>query len=49
VAGRRAQAFRDRMLAHMQTRTAADWMKDFVADGGIVAHPHPDDASSIRI
>jgi len=34
------EAFRDRMLAQMQTRTAAAWMKDFVADGGIVAHPH---------
>src|SRR5262245_11133906 len=34
------EAFRDRMLVHMQTRGAADWMKDFVADGGIVAHPH---------
>ncbi len=32
------EAFRDRMLAHMQTRTAAEWMALFVADGGIVAH-----------
>ena len=34
------EAFRDRLLAHMQTRTAAQWMELFVADGGIVAHPY---------
>ena len=34
------EAFRDRMLAHMQTRTASEWMAMFVADGGIVAHPY---------
>ena len=34
------EAFRDRLLAHMQTRTAAEWMALFVADGGIVAHQY---------
>src|SRR5512147_1374573 len=34
------EAFRDRLLAHMQTRTAAQWMESFLADGGIVAHPY---------
>jgi crotonobetainyl-CoA:carnitine CoA-transferase CaiB-like acyl-CoA transferase len=34
------EAFRDRLLAHMQTRTAAQWMEAFLADGGIVAHPY---------
>jgi crotonobetainyl-CoA:carnitine CoA-transferase CaiB-like acyl-CoA transferase len=34
------EAFRDRLLQHMQTRTAADWMALFVADGNIVAHPY---------
>jgi crotonobetainyl-CoA:carnitine CoA-transferase CaiB-like acyl-CoA transferase len=34
------EAFRDRMLRHMQTRTAAQWMELFLADGGVVAHPY---------
>ena len=34
------EAFRDRLLAHMQTRSAAEWMALFVADGGIVAHQY---------
>ena len=34
------EAFRDRLLSHMQTRTAAEWMAMFVADGGIVAHQY---------
>ena len=34
------EAFRNRLLKHMQTRTAAQWMELFLADGGIVAHPY---------
>ncbi|HEY6599199.1 MAG TPA: CoA transferase, partial [Pseudomonadales bacterium] len=32
------EAFRDRMLEQMQTRTLAEWMQIFVQDGGVVAH-----------
>ncbi len=31
------ESFRARMLARIQDRPAADWMTDFIADGGIVA------------
>ncbi len=31
------EAFRERMLLRIQERPAADWMADFVADGGVVA------------
>jgi len=34
------EAFRARMLARIQERPAAEWMADFVADGGIVAGPY---------
>lgn len=34
------EAFRDRLLKHMQTRTAAQWMELFLADGGVVAHAY---------
>ncbi|MBV1879155.1 MAG: CoA transferase [Pseudomonadales bacterium] len=34
------EAFRQRMLSRIQTRNAADWMKDFIADGGVVATAH---------
>jgi crotonobetainyl-CoA:carnitine CoA-transferase CaiB-like acyl-CoA transferase len=34
------EAFRDKLLTHMQGRTAAEWMAAFVADGGVVAHPY---------
>jgi crotonobetainyl-CoA:carnitine CoA-transferase CaiB-like acyl-CoA transferase len=30
------EAFRERMLKRIQERPAADWMTDFIADGGIV-------------
>ena len=30
------EAFRDRMLARIQERTAAEWMTDLIADGGVV-------------
>ncbi len=31
------EAFRAKMLSRIQQRSAAEWMKDFVADGGVVA------------
>lgn len=31
------EAFRERMLSRIQSRPAADWMADFVANGGIAA------------
>lgn len=31
------EAFRERMLRRIQERPAADWMADFIADGGVVA------------
>ena len=31
------EAFRERMLSRIQERPAADWMADFIADGGVVA------------
>ena len=31
------EAFRDRMLLHMQTQTAAEWMETFVEHGGVAA------------
>jgi len=34
------EAFRERMLLRIQERSAEDWMKDFVADGGVVATAH---------
>jgi crotonobetainyl-CoA:carnitine CoA-transferase CaiB-like acyl-CoA transferase len=34
------EAFRTRMLERIQERRAADWMADFVADGGVVAGPY---------
>ena len=34
------EAFRDRMLAHMRTKTIDEWMEIFIANGGVVAHPY---------
>ena len=34
------EEFRDRMLAHMQTRTLQEWTDHFVKDGGVVSHPY---------
>lgn len=34
------EAFRDRLLDHMQTKTLAEWTEHFVADGGVVSHPY---------
>lgn len=34
------EAFRERMLAQIQTRPAADWMADFIDNGGIAATPY---------
>lgn len=34
------ETFRERMLLRIQERSAADWMKDFIADGGVVATAH---------
>ncbi len=34
------EAFRDHLLAHMQTKTLAEWTDTFVADGGVVSHPY---------
>ena len=34
------EAFRDRLLEHMQSRTLADWTDRFVRDGGVVSHPY---------
>ena len=34
------EAFRDRLFAHMQTKTLAEWTELFVADGGVVSHPY---------
>ena len=31
------EAFRERMLARIQERSASDWMETFIADGGIVS------------
>ncbi|MFM7119319.1 MAG: CoA transferase, partial [Gammaproteobacteria bacterium] len=36
----RHEAVRLRMLEQIQTRSAADWMTEFVADGGVVAGPY---------
>lgn len=36
----RHEAFRLQMLERVQTRSAAEWMTDFIADGGIVAAPY---------
>ena len=33
------EALRDRILQTMQTKTAAEWMDLFVADGGVACHP----------
>ncbi len=35
--GEKHETFRARMLARIQERKATDWMKDFIADGGVVA------------
>ena len=32
--------FRARMITRMQERSADEWMRIFVADGGVVAHPY---------
>ena len=34
------EGFRDRLFAHMQTKTLAEWTDIFVADGGVVSHPY---------
>lgn len=34
------EEFRDRLLAHMQTKTLAEWTECFVSDGGVVSHPY---------
>ena len=34
------EQFRDAMLEHMQTRTAEEWMKHYVEDGEVAAHPY---------
>ena len=34
------ESFRDRLFAHMQTKTLAEWTHLFVADGGVVSHPY---------
>jgi crotonobetainyl-CoA:carnitine CoA-transferase CaiB-like acyl-CoA transferase len=34
------EAFRDRMLTRMRERDCADWMRRFIANGSIVAHPY---------
>ena len=33
------EAFRDRMLEHMRTKSSAEWMEIFVEQGGVVATP----------
>lgn len=38
--GEKHEAFRKRMLLRIQERPAADWMADFIADGGVVATAH---------
>ena len=34
------EAFRDRLLERMRSKTLADWTARFVADGGVVSHPY---------
>ena len=34
------ERYRRRLLEHMQTRDLEDWMRLFLADGGVVAHPY---------
>ena len=34
------ERYRESLLAHMQTRTRDEWMRLFLADGGIAAHPY---------
>jgi len=34
------EEFRQRVCAHMATRTLDEWMAIFVADGGVAAHPY---------
>jgi crotonobetainyl-CoA:carnitine CoA-transferase CaiB-like acyl-CoA transferase len=41
------EAFRDRLLDVMSTRTADAWMHIFVADGGVVAHPYQTTAQAL--
>jgi len=41
------EAFRDRLLEVMSTRTADAWMRIFVADGGVVAHPYQTTAQAL--
>ena len=35
-----AEEFRERVCAHMATRSLEEWMAVFVADGGVAAHPY---------
>lgn len=42
------EAFRERMLLRIQERTAAEWMADFVADGGVVATAHQTTQDALR-
>jgi crotonobetainyl-CoA:carnitine CoA-transferase CaiB-like acyl-CoA transferase len=35
-----AEEFRERVCAHMATRSLDEWMTVFVADGGVAAHPY---------
>jgi crotonobetainyl-CoA:carnitine CoA-transferase CaiB-like acyl-CoA transferase len=42
------EAFRARMLARIQERPAADWMADFIADGGVVAGPYQTTQEALR-
>jgi len=41
------ERYRDRLLAHMQTRTRDEWMRLFLADGGVVAHPYQTTAAAM--
>ena len=34
------EEFRDELFDHMQSRTLAEWMRHFIEDGGVVAHPY---------
>jgi crotonobetainyl-CoA:carnitine CoA-transferase CaiB-like acyl-CoA transferase len=42
------EAFRERMLKRIQDRPAADWMTDFIADGGIVATAYQTTQGALR-
>lgn len=41
------EAVRDAILARMQTRTCDEWMRLFVGDGGIAAHPYQTAAQAL--